>query len=42
MNALVQIDQLPPGALTHAEMASTMGYTAAEKAEATRAAYDSD
>jgi integrase len=42
MNAVVQIEQLPPGALTHAEMASTMHYAEAEKAEATRAAYASD
>jgi site-specific recombinase XerD len=42
MNALVQIEHLPPGTLSHAEMASTMHYAEAEKADATRAAYSSD
>ena len=42
MNALVPVTQLPPGVLTTAEMAATMSYAEAEKAEATRAAYASD
>jgi integrase len=42
MHDLMVLDPALPGTLSHAEMASTMAYAEAEKAEATRAAYDSD
>jgi integrase len=42
MHDLTLIDSALPGALTVAEIDATMGYAAAEKAAATRKAYDSD
>jgi hypothetical protein len=42
LHDLITIDAVPPGALTTAEIDATMEFAANEKAEATRAAYDSD
>jgi integrase len=42
MHDLIPLDQLTPGTLTVAEIDAAMGYAAAEKAPATREAYDSD
>jgi site-specific recombinase XerD len=42
MHDLIPITELPPGALTTAEIDAAMGYAEAEKAPATRAAYESD
>ena len=42
MNSLTLIEPIPPGAFTTAEIDATMAYAAAEKAAATRAAYESD
>ena len=39
---LIPLSATLPGALTIAEIDATMGYAAAEKAQATRAAYASD
>jgi hypothetical protein len=41
-NDIALIEALPPGALTTADMDLTMEFAAAEKATATRAAYESD
>jgi integrase len=42
MHDLVPLEQIPPGALTTAEIDQTMAYAEAEKSPATRAAYASD
>jgi site-specific recombinase XerD len=42
MNDLIPIEQIPPGALSTAEIDQTMAYAEAEKAAATRAAYAAD
>jgi site-specific recombinase XerD len=42
LHDLIPLDQLPSGTLTVAEIDAAMGYAAAEKAPATREAYDSD
>jgi site-specific recombinase XerD len=42
MHDLVPLEQIPPGALTTAEIDATMAYATAEKAASTRAAYATD